>query len=631
VPIVGLCGDSDPGADSGRMAGWAAFSSVGHSQVTLPGGHFYLDDQLDAVASVIRSSLDEALGQRPGRVGSAKAPVEHWDRVPLGNGGWTVWRDALLRTAGFPVAGLARFSAPQAARAADALLFEGKEGFDSAFAEAAAANSRAAYEVAVDPLVREAVTWQNPGALHALDGLAKGGPVQARNYKRRYREEAAARYWQRYCGKNETVGFFGPICWISLGDRTSIAAGPRLTRERMVFLEYWAVQAFAEMLEGDEALRRLLPPVLKPHLVLDGRIVRHPTRPPMELSAPQAQAVAWCDGARPARDVVDKLGLRRAEDGYLMLHRLVEQGVLNWGFDLPMRYTAEQELREKLEALDDPAAAPALSKLDTLAAARREVEAAAGNPDELKAALSRLDATFAELTGAATRRREGEAYAGRTLCHEETLRDLDVVLGVDVLAELAEPLGVLLQASRWLTSAMADAYEAALRELHAELGGGEVSLGELYWLAQGLFFGTGRPTRFPGSSWRAGSGGSPSARRSRRSSRHSGRDGRSRASTVRICCCAWARGSSARCSVRCTPRYRLSTRRSSCAGTPSRTGCAPNSRPTSVRAGSCRSTRRTGRGPPAASHAHSTTSRTGSCASRTLPVPGWASACRSSR
>jgi len=481
VPIVALCGQDDTVAGPGLMAGWAAHSAVGYSQFLFPGGHFYVDGQLAEVAALIRTSLDNELMPRG-------------DRVRLGSAGWTVWRDALLRTAGFPASGLERFAAPEAARAADALLAAkdgAREGFERAFAVAAAANSRAAYEVAVDPLVREAVTWQNPGALHALDGLAKGGPVQARNYKRRYREEAAARYWQRYCAKNETVGFFGPICWISLGDKTTIATGPALTRERMVFLEYWAVRVFAEVLERDDALRELLPPVLKPHLVLDGRTVRHPSRQPVELSAPQAQAVAWCDGLRPARDVVEKLELRRAEDGYLMLRRLVEQGVLNWGFDLPMRYTAEQELREKLEPLGEPAH-EALSKLERLAGARREVQAAAGRPDELKAALARLDETFVELTGAAARRREGEAYAGRTLCHEETIRDLDVVLGVDVLEELAEPLGVLLQASRWLTSEMAEAYETALRELHGELGGGTVSLGQLYWLAQGLFFGTGQ-------------------------------------------------------------------------------------------------------------------------------------------
>lgn len=496
VPVVGLCGDADPVVDADRMAGWAAFSALAYSHFLFPGGHFYLDGRLAEVAALIRESLD--IYTQPSA-----------DRVRLGSGGWTVWRDALLRTAGFPVSGLQRFAAPDAALAADALLAadplpaEGsgagespagengvREEFERAFAEAAAANSRAAYEVAVDPLVREAVTWQNPGALHALDGLAKGGPAQARNYKRRYREEAAARYWQRYCAKNETVGFFGPICWITLGDKTSVAAGFELTKERMVFLEYWAVCVFAEVLERDESLRELLPPVLKPHLVLDGRTVRHHSRQPVVLSAPQAEAVGWCDGVRSAREVVEKLGLRRAEDGYLMLRRLVEQGVLNWGFDLAMRYTAEQELREKLQALGDPAG-EALSKLDRLTGAREQVGFAAGRPDELKAALARLDETFVELTGAAARRREGEAYAGRTLCHEETIRDLDVVLGVEVLEELAEPLGVLLQASRWLTATMADAYETALRELHGELGGGTVSLGQLYWLAQGLFFGTG--------------------------------------------------------------------------------------------------------------------------------------------
>jgi hypothetical protein len=29
----------------------------------------------------------------------------------------------------------------------------------------------------------------------------------------RRREEVIASYWQRYCSKNDTIGFFGPLGW----------------------------------------------------------------------------------------------------------------------------------------------------------------------------------------------------------------------------------------------------------------------------------------------------------------------------------------------------------------------------------------------------------------------------------
>lgn len=501
IPIAGFAGTADPIASPELMSGWSRHTSAGHSQIVLPGGHFFLDAALPAIAARIRGGMlsdsrikDVALATSlmPNSNNTMRRGAVASHRIPLGDTGWEVWREALLRTAGFPADGLAGFCSPGAAHAADELLAGrlSDAEFEAAFAEATAANSRFAYEVATDPLVREAITWQNPGALHALDGLAKGGPVAPRNYKRRHREELIARYWQRYCAKNETVGFFGPICWITLGEQTTVHSGPALTRERAVFLEYWAVRVLAETLERDQRLRVWLPARLRPHLVLDGRTVRHPSRPPIQLSAPQAHAVSMCDGTRSAREVVAALGLRQEGDGYLLLNQLVDSGVLIWGFDLPMRYTAEEELRRRLAALGEPAR-EALAKLDSLTEARVAVQRAAGDPGALAKALAELDERFVELTGEAARRRSGQAYAGRTLCHEETVRDLDVVLGPQVLDELAGPLEVMLGASRWLTSAIADAYTSALRELHRELGGGTVPLGQLWFLAQGLFFGGG--------------------------------------------------------------------------------------------------------------------------------------------
>ena len=60
---------------------------------------------------------------------------------------------------------------------------------------------------------REALAWQSPDAL--LDGRVvraqRGEP--GRNSKQRKREYGLARYLARYCGKTETIGFFGPRGW----------------------------------------------------------------------------------------------------------------------------------------------------------------------------------------------------------------------------------------------------------------------------------------------------------------------------------------------------------------------------------------------------------------------------------
>ena len=88
---------------------------------------------------------------------------------------------------------------------------------------------------------------------------------------------------------------------------------------------------------------------------------------------------------------------------------------------------------------------------------------AAGDADRLRVALDALDDTFTALTGAAARRREGQMYAGRTICYEDTSRDLDAAFGAPLLADLAAPLDVLLRAARWLVRALAQAYGAVFR------------------------------------------------------------------------------------------------------------------------------------------------------------------------
>ncbi|WP_406318543.1 lantibiotic dehydratase family protein [Streptosporangium sp. NBC_01639] len=430
-------------------------------------------------------------------------------RVELGGTGWSVWPDALLRTTGFPADGLDAFASPTAAAAADDLL-AGRgdaEAFDKALADAITAGARKICEIAADPLFREAVTWQNPGVLVALDGLLAGGPDATRNVRRRDRERAVIRYWQRYCAKNETIGFFGPVCWITAentgADGTpaaggtpalTVRTGPGLLRERRVSFEGWAMSAYADHLAQDPRIRRWWPPTLLPHLTLNGRHVLRPMQPPLPLTAPEAALLARCDGRTPANQTVTALD--RPEDGYLLLQRLVERDLITWDAALPIGRDAEHALRERITTIGDPDLRHhALTGLDRLCAARDTVATAAGDPDTLKTALAALDTEFTTLTGTPPRRRDGQMYAGRTLCYEDTTRDLDVTIGATLLHDLAPPLAIILTTARWLTVALADAYGAALRELYDDLRedtGALVSLADLVSLAQGLFWGAGR-------------------------------------------------------------------------------------------------------------------------------------------
>lgn len=422
--------------------------------------------------------------------------------VPLPGTGWRVWRDALIRSAGFPADGLDRFTAPGLARVADAHLdgHATADDLDTALTDALTDASRQAAAIAADPLFREAVTWQNPGLAAILDHLTRpdgdtsGTNARRRRQKRRAREDTLARYWQRYCAKNDTIGFFGPVTWATIdpaAPAVTVRPGPRLTRTRQVLYEFWLLETYAAHLAADPRVRPWLPVRLKPHLTADGDRVLRPDGPPLPLTTAETAVLTRCDG-RPATHAGEMA----------VLERLADRGIITWGIDLPYNPDAEHALRAALTAIPDPAAREhartGLARLDT---ARADITAAAGDPDRLSTALTRLDTEFTALTGATPERRAGQMYAGRRLCYEETVRDLDVTIGGPILDALAGPLGtVLLPAARWLSAALVTAYDTAFRALYENLratdpdaGTGAMPLSRFWHPAQELITGDKRP------------------------------------------------------------------------------------------------------------------------------------------
>ncbi|HUC22354.1 MAG TPA: lantibiotic dehydratase [Streptosporangiaceae bacterium] len=427
--------------------------------------------------------------------------------VPLPGTDWKVWRDARLRTTGFSAEGLDRLSAPDCAAVADAhLAGQVSSGiWQSAFDEALARCSGEVLAIASDPAFREAVIWQNPGVLRSIDEMLKAGPQARRNARQRERERLVARYWQRYCAKAETIGFFGPVCWVQVDPATRAVVarpGPALLRDRWVDIEHWALAECAERIAANPSVRPWLPPALQPQLTLRQLRLLDPVKTSTQLAPAEAAVVACCDGRRAAADIARDLaadqraGLRKAEDVYLLLERLAAKGILRWTLDVPVHPDSERLLRDRIMAIAEPEARSwALAQLERLTSARVKVSSAAGRPEQLADAIRCLEAEFAQVTGATAVRKPGQAYAARRVYREETTRDLTVTIGGTVLDAVAAPLAILLQAARWLSEALAEAYLKALGAIHAdlsaELGSAEVPLGQLWFLAQGLFYGSG--------------------------------------------------------------------------------------------------------------------------------------------
>ncbi|MGW3892431.1 lantibiotic dehydratase [Micromonospora chokoriensis] len=398
----------------------------------------------------------------------------------LGGSDWSIWKQSVLRSAGFPAAEVDRLSNVELASAADrSATGEGsREDYQAAYERATAQLSEQIRHIARDKAFREAVAWQNRALIaDCVDKAAAGEP---RNVRGRNHESAIASYWQRYCVKNDTIGFFGPVGWAhwSADDAaTHVTPGPDLLARRTTYFEVWAVDAVAHALEQDPQLLPWLPPRRVSSFDLVDRTLHRSNRPPVQLTEAEAELIDLCDGVRTAREIADDFlwsghpEFRTEQDVFDQLVTLRERGLLHLGLEVAVSAHPERELIERLDRVGDPVVRrEVLNRVGRLLDARDAVAAVAGDEAKLMVALEHAAGVFEEIAGVQAARRPGQTYAGRTILYEDTVRDVDVRLGATVLDALAPPLALLLQSARWFVAEVTreyrtifdDAYEAVL-------------------------------------------------------------------------------------------------------------------------------------------------------------------------
>jgi hypothetical protein len=392
--------------------------------------------------------------------------------VALGSTGWRLWREACLRSAGFPARQVLRLCDDELARAAD--------GHDQspAAAQAYTAAYRRAVErlpgviagLAQEPRFREAVLWQNPDiAVNWLDGLTPAAP---RSRKGRRRELTVTSYLQRYCLKNDTIGFFGPVGWASVagpdgpadgpGSGLAVVPGDGLLARRTTYFEVWAVDQVAKVIAARPEVAGWLRPRRNPDVLLAGNTLHRPRRKPVTLSPAQVRMLLRCDGGQTVSDLL----AAPEPDGPALLTELEAAGAVRIDLAGPVQAWPERWLREQLELIGDAGIrAAALRPLDELIAARDAVATAAGDPDKLEDAVLTLGQTFERVTKMPPARRPGGIYAGRTPVYEDAVRDVEIGLGSRLTAALAPPLGLVLDSARWLVAEITARYRQRFRQL----------------------------------------------------------------------------------------------------------------------------------------------------------------------
>jgi len=375
-----------------------------------------------------------------------------------------------------------------------------KEEFRAAFRESSSRLSAAIREIAQDDRFREAVTWQNhqavQGSINALLNMEHA--ESGRAAERRKREMLVASYLQRYCVKNDTIGFFGPVGWATLtDDGPAIVAepGPGLLAARNVYFEGWCIDAVAEKLAENAALRPWLIPRQMPYLQLDGTTARLPLTPPFELGTKGLMVLNACDGKRAAHSIAASLqyNFSQLNEVYDVLEQLNRRKLITWTFEIPVELYPERTLSNLLDQINDEHLRNEMQQpLAELGKVRDDIAKAAGDAGQLYHAFCDLETSFTRLTNVPAARAAGQMYAARTLVYEDCRRDISVRIGPELLAPLGPPLTLLLHAARWLTYEAAALHRTTFKKLYDQIarktGSAIIEALSFWYLSQPLFF-----------------------------------------------------------------------------------------------------------------------------------------------
>ncbi|HEX5496751.1 MAG TPA: hypothetical protein VFX70_19490 [Mycobacteriales bacterium] len=364
-----------------------------------------------------------------------------------------------LRSTGFPYTWLEELALPA----------EGVRDADT-FQRQMERIRRTVVELLDQPLAVEALFLSNPEAVRRLDSLA-GADLARPNVRTRQRLRLAWSYLQRFCAKNETVSFFGPLAWGQVNPAAEHAlAGtvpdPELgwLRRRRVSFEHWVIDELCARI--GEAGPDVLPLRLNHACDLDGTTLSFPLGRRTALPVPAADLV---------RAIGDGTVEERGEPAPAAVRRLVSAGVLHR--ELTVAPGTGEPLRDLRAAL--PERSPAgtggfdpVALLSTLEGLRTGFEA--GDYRQRRAVQATLLSTLSE-AGIDTRRPTGTFYAGRSPVYEDCERNFRFEIGGPLVGALETGLQPLLRLYRLVAECAASLlhrhYAAVLTGLGPAGGG----------------------------------------------------------------------------------------------------------------------------------------------------------------
>lgn len=352
--------------------------------------------------------------------------------------------------------------------------------FEESFTRCIESQSKALQTFAGDLRFQEAVIWQNRRAFEtAIQPASRGLKVSARNQRQRNHEQLISRYAQRYCVKNDSIGFFGPVVWGRMGPGENIfdpRPGSALIHKRQTYFEAWSIHRCAAAISSLAGMEWWIPPRLAPDISLEEGMLFRPGVSPQKVTELEQLALSLCDGKNLPGEILRSIqavpkfhaaGERELRD---VLRAKAAEGILTWRFMVPVEINSESNLRRQLSRTGDSALrAAAMGSLEKLEAARDEVSKAAGNPTALDQAMHKAELVFEEITKTSGHRNPGATYAARSILYEDCRRDLTLEISPGLLAPIVPALSLLLKSLRWFMQATTAEFYRLFLETYREL------------------------------------------------------------------------------------------------------------------------------------------------------------------
>ena len=372
-------------------------------------------------------------------------------------GGWRFLEDFSLRRAGFPFDLLAGLACPTTYR----LLHQGStEEARAAFLEESSAATDHLLQLGREERVQQAIYMNSPtfyrhGLLPLLNEEQTGK-------RRRSAQTTLTGYLQRFCAKNDTASYFGPLNYGRLSREPGVPAlryrlAPEALRSH-VHLSHWVVAELYRAMAEDEELRLALPLERSALVVENGAGVTILGLPGLRLNASSARVLRACCRGRSGFDVARRLGLEPAALDAIV-RQLTATGLLRLRAEPPAdRLEVLSAFRETVAAAP-PGAARAgwLGFVDRISDLLRGFEVG-----KLAARISlteELERLCAQRLGLNPRRGAGGLYMDRFVLFEQCVGDVEGLAIGERLAGALSGIGTALDLIAWNAREVARAYQ----------------------------------------------------------------------------------------------------------------------------------------------------------------------------